>query len=218
MSDPELVTYIRQQSAQGMSAQTLREELLSAGWRDADIENALHDVAAGLHPVTAGASIHEDLAQVRGLVSHLASRVQRLELQLPSGVPTGSDQMLLAPPRRSHVLMTFMLTLFIVAAVTFGWYMIELVQNNIQMPQSSLVTIAGVGLILFLLAILAMRRHKGWAATLLTASGVIAWTADTFVAWRSYHVLETQTAVAIGILLVILSLVMGRWIDRLQGT
>lgn len=50
MPHPDLVAYIQQQIQKGMSAQTLRESLMEAGWQERDIENALNDVAAGSHP------------------------------------------------------------------------------------------------------------------------------------------------------------------------
>ena len=81
-ADPDLIAYIRQETQDGVTAHELRETLMEAGWSELDVDNALHDVAAGLRPVTEGASIHEDLAQVRGMVAHLASRVQKLETRL----------------------------------------------------------------------------------------------------------------------------------------
>jgi hypothetical protein len=80
-ADPDLIAYIRQETQDGVTANELRETLMEAGWNELDVDNALHDVAAGLRPVTEGASIHEDLAQVRGMVAHLAVRVQKLEVQ-----------------------------------------------------------------------------------------------------------------------------------------
>lgn len=88
--DPDLISYIRTQTQEGVTAHELRETLMEAGWSELDVDNGLHDVAAGLKPVTEGASIHEDLAQVRGMVAHLASRVKVLEArltQVPMAVP-----------------------------------------------------------------------------------------------------------------------------------
>lgn len=223
MTDPDLIAYIRQQSAQGVTAQTLREELLASGWREEDIENALHDMAAGLHPVTAGASLHEDLAQVRGIVSHLASRVQRLEARLavslaPSReLASGALPKEMLPAPRKRVGAGIMVTLFIVGAVLFGWYMTELVVQNPQVPTLVLLTIAGISTIFFLGAFLAMRRNKGWLAALLISSGSIAGAADVWVAWRTYQVMEAQTAIGVFVLIAVLVTVMGRWINRFQA-
>ena len=80
--DPDLISYIRRETQNGVTAHELRETLMEAGWNELDVDNGLHDVAAGLRPVTEGASIHEDLAQVRGMVAHLAMRVNSLEARL----------------------------------------------------------------------------------------------------------------------------------------
>lgn len=94
MSHQDLVLYIREQTQQGVTAEVLRQKLMEAGWRELDIANALHDVAAGLRPVSEGASIHEDLAQVRGVVAHLATRMKALEVHLASAslaLPVGTE-------------------------------------------------------------------------------------------------------------------------------
>jgi len=80
----DLVSYIQDQTRQCTTAHAIHATLLSAGWSDADILNAFHDVAAGMLPMTTGVSIHEDLAQVRGMVAHLASRIGSLEESIRS--------------------------------------------------------------------------------------------------------------------------------------
>ncbi len=123
-ADPELITYIRQQTQDGVTAHELRETLMEAGWNELDVDNALHDVAAGLKPVTEGASIHEDLAQVRGMVAHLASRVQKLETRLSaapasSTLPAGTD----VPARelpRPHSRGRWALAMLMVSLVAVG--------------------------------------------------------------------------------------------------
>jgi hypothetical protein len=99
MPNSQLVSYLQEQTQQGASAQMLRESLMEAGWPELEIDNALHDVAAGLHPATPGASIHEDLAQVRGMVAHLAARVKTLEARLLPSEFIGPDHELPAPTR-----------------------------------------------------------------------------------------------------------------------
>lgn len=82
--EPELVSYIAQQTRSGLAAVDLRTSLMEAGWSEEEIGNALHDVAAGMEPLTTGVALHEDLAQVRGVVAHLASRIRVLEGRLAS--------------------------------------------------------------------------------------------------------------------------------------
>src|SRR4030042_2229232 len=109
MTVPEMIEYVRQQSQAGVSAQELRETLMAAGWSELDVENALHDVAAGLQPVTIGASIHEDLAQVRGLVAHLTTRVGRLEARLATSanaLPQGPEELPSGMAQRNQALLT----------------------------------------------------------------------------------------------------------------
>lgn len=165
MVPPDLVAYIREQSAQGIPAQSLREALLEAGWGELDVENALHDVAAGMEPLTTGASLHEDVAQVRGMVAHLATRIQRLEARLTAAasetLPSG--ELLQLPRGHRHGLRTF-----------FSW------------------------LLLFVVVV---------------GGGVATWQG-----WYVMHRIEWSTALALGVLLLVMLVVVGRWIRHSART
>jgi len=224
MVPPDLVDYIREQTSSGVPAQDVRAALMEAGWNEHDVENALHDVAAGLEPLTSGASLHEDVAQVRGMVSHLASRVQRLEARLTSagqltapaelGAGTGAPERELPAGRGSGVVMKAATALAAVALLaTYG----RLFQSAVTASDTAPVgLLQGAGLAGFLLLLGAwrlMRRHP-WGAQVFVASAVAVWAVAAWHAWRTYHYMEASTAAAIGVLLVVILLVIGRWIDR----
>ncbi len=224
MPDTDLVSYIQEQTQQGVSAQDLRTSLMEAGWHEADINNALHDVAAGLHPTTPGASIHEDLAQVRGMVAHLASRVHSIEATLASAGALGMQEQLpsgtLAPSheisasRRHHWFGSAVALLGLI--VLFGYigsYATNLVAQNSLAPLDQLVIAAAIGGLLLVGAIISMRFHR-WTASLLAASAVTLWAMDGLIAWRVYHYMEWTTAAALGIFLLVIAVVAGIWIHR----
>ncbi|MEK7637986.1 MAG: hypothetical protein AAB375_00970 [Patescibacteria group bacterium] len=225
MADSELVDYIREQTQQGVTAENLRVSLMEAGWHESDINNALHDVAAGLHPATPGASIHEDLAQVRGMVAHLATRVHSIEAtlastgalgmqeQLPSGT-LGPDHEISAPKRHHWFGRTLSLLALIALFGFVGSYASGLVAHNALAPLDQLIIAAAAGALLLVCAIIAMRRHSAWTASLLTASALMLWGMDGLISWRAYHYMEWTTAVALGVLLVVIAVVMGSWIRR----
>jgi hypothetical protein len=238
-SVPELVSYIRQQSQQGVAAPELRVALMEAGWFEADIDNAMHDVAAGLQPVTAGASIHEDLAQVRGMVAHLASRVKILEARLPAGqagltgqpapeaLPSGGGLSLpkgtigsereLVQGRGSRWLERFVGVLADVVVLAFvGWYLAAQVARNDAMPVGLFATVGIIAAGVFTVAYHFMRRRRAWVANLMAASAIALWSIIVWHAWQTYHVLGGQTAIGLYVLLFVLLVVMGRWIERLS--
>jgi hypothetical protein len=74
----------------------------------------------------------------------------------------------------------------------------------------------GAGLAGFLLIVVAwrlMRRHA-WGAELAAASGIAVWAITVWHAWRTYHSMEAGTAAALGVLMLVMLLVIGRWVDR----
>lgn len=233
MPIPELVDYIRVQTQEGVTAEDLRFSLLEAGWQETDIDNALHDVAAGLHPATPGASIHEDLAQVRGMVAHLASRLKGVEAQLASlaalpgqrsltpqaQLPTefiGADHELTGPPRRGTFMKAISLLVAVTLAVFLGAYGTGLVERNALAPRDHLIIAAVLGLFMVIASVVSMRRGSGWTASLLAAGGLTLWATDVFVSWRVYHFMEWSVALGLAVLFVVLAVVMGRWIVRLS--
>lgn len=225
MADSELVDYIQEQTQQGITAQDLRVSLMEAGWHESDVNNALHDVAAGLHPATPGASIHEDLAQVRGMVAHLATRVHSIEATLASTGALGMQEQLpsrtlganheISAPKRHHWFGRMVSLLVLIALFGFvGSYASGLVARHALAPLDQLVIAAAVGALLLIGAIVAMRRHSTWTASLLAASAVILWGMDSLISWRAYQLMEWTTAAALGVLLVVIAAVMGSWIHR----
>ncbi len=232
MAVPELVDYIQEQTQQGESAQNLRESLMEAGWQELDIENALHDVAAGLHPATPGASIHEDLAQVRGMVAHLADRVKGIEATLASSIALpaqpqigvqrelpssfiGPDHELTAGHSRHTLARAVSLVVALGVAVLLGVYVTSLVSLHALAPLDQIVIAAAGGAFLIVMAGISMRRGHAWASSLLTAGAVALWATDALVSWRVYHYMDWMTATALCVLLLVATLVMGRWIGRL---
>jgi hypothetical protein len=222
MVDPELIDYIRSQSQQGVPAPMLREALMSAGWAEHDIENALHDVAAGMHPVTAGASIHEDLAQVRGLVAHLAGRVQRLEVRLASAGPPvagmlearpSPEETLPAPRKRQSGFWKSLSAAVVLAAV--AWFVELQVAESTDGPMTLFISLAALGVLSLAFAYRSMRRGARSTATVLTAVALGLWALTTWHAWYTYHYFVWTVALALGILYVVIALVMGVWIERL---
>lgn len=216
----ELVDYIRTETQEGATADALRVTLMEAGWQEVDIDNALHDVAAGMYPATPGASIHEDLAQVRGMVAHLATRVKGLEATLATfaTLPStfiGADHELAGPSRASLARKVITTIVFVLSAGALGLYVTNLVNDNALAPRDMLIIAGALGALCFVISFIRMRRGHAWSAALFCAGAIALWAADTIVAWRAYRFLEWSVAAALGVLLIVLAIVMGRWIARL---
>jgi hypothetical protein len=223
MAHPDLIAYIRKETQEGIAAQELRIALMEAGWQERDIDNALHDVAAGLQPITYGASIHEDLAQVRGMVAHLALRVKELEAHMAisapvqrAELPSGEMLSLSKGHGPSFIIKVISAAAVIVLIASVGFLFSTSIVNDQESSRSLLWVAAGTGAVLFGVAYFLMRRGNAWAADLAAASSVAAWSLSVWHAWRAYHVLEDQTAIGLYVLLFVLLVVMGRWIDRLS--
>lgn len=224
MPIPELVDYVRTQTQEGVGAEYLRTALMEAGWQELDIDNALHDVAAGLHPATPGASIHEDLAQVRGLVAHLATRIKGVEARLASipgqaMLPTsyiGADHEITDKPMGGMFIHIISILAAFAAAIFLGKYATELIQNNSLSPRDFTVIIVALGAFLIDAGVVTMRRGRGWIATMLTAFGLMLWTAIVGISWRVYEFIQWPVALALGVLLLVIALVMSRWIEHLK--
>ncbi len=216
MPNPELVSYLQEQTQQGVSAQVLRESLMEAGWHEMDIENALHDVAAGLHPATPGASIHEDLAQVRGMVAHLAARVGNIEAMLPSSF-IGPDHELPAPT--SHSLFWRVCSLIATVALTIwlGTFFTQLIAGY-SITRVDLAIILGAGsVLLFVIAIMFVRHNCTWNASLMTAYAVTSGAAGVWLAWKAQSI-EWTVALALGAFLFAILWVMAMWIRRYKAS
>lgn len=213
MSNSELVAYIQEQTQQGMSAQLLRESLMESGWHEQDIANAFHDVAAGMHPATPGASIHEDLAQVRGMVAHLASRVGTIEAMLPTAF-IGPDHELSAAPKHSAFWRVVSIVGVLGLAVWLGVYTTDLVSRYALAPLDQTIIAAAMGLVLILAAIAALMWRRIWLASVLTASAVALWGADTFIAWRTHYFIGDMVAAGLGALILVIIFVIGIWSSR----
>src|SRR4030042_865092 len=216
MTVPEMIEYVRQQSQAGVSAQELRETLMAAGWTEFDVENALHDVAAGLQPITVGASIHEDLAQVRGLVAHLTARVGRLEARLTNapGTPmlTNPEPALPAPRRHWWGFLAVSLIL-VTVCVGMGVTLAGITADN---ATRSFVTVAVAVLVVALFGWFFVRHQRAWPARYSAAMAIAIGSWSTWLAWRRFHVIEGTTALAIGVLFLVYLVVVARWINRIE--
>ncbi len=231
MPPSSLVDYIHEQTRDGISAHDIRVELLAAGWRELDIENGFRDVAAGLHPVTPGASIHEDLAQVRGMVAHLATRMKDLEATLASvatlphqqslpmqgQLPTafiGADHELTARPAPSLARRAISLVIAALVFLQLAQYGAILVQRQSIAQQDYHVMVASFVALLVIAAALALRSRASWRATLLSASALILGGADLVFSWRVYHWIAAPAAAIGGIILLTTLMTLRRWGKR----
>jgi hypothetical protein len=217
MADVELHEYIADQTRQGVAAEVLRQSLMEAGWTELEIENAFHDVAAGLSPLTEGASLHEDVSQVRSMVTLLAARLKTVEAalasvgalpmqaELPVGMPA------LPAGRHGARLYAYLGAVFALAATWLslkaylGWY------GHI----ATVGIVTAIGLFSISVGYIMLRRGRSWAAAIYSAIALVAWGAEAWVAWYVYGAMEWTTALALAILLLVLGVVTGRRIGRL---
>ena len=212
MTDPELVTYITEQTQEGISAQVLREALMERGWHERDIENAMHDVAAGLHPATPGASIHADLAQVRGMVAHLAGRVKTLEARLAS-IGALPMQRELPAAHYHHPWVRRFASLFIAIGVFVGLGILAAWSTLAPTDQATIAL--GAGIVLLLAGYVSLRHGWAWAFSSLSYSAIAIF---ALVTWRAYHLyaaMEWFTALGLAVLGLVLLSVMERWVTRM---
>ncbi len=227
----ELVDYIQAQTQEGVSAQELRVSLMEAGWHEVDIENALHDVAAGLHPATPGASIHEDLAQVRGMVAHLAARMkdlegtiaafasspQRLALepqgQLPSAFIGAERELPPAPVSLFSRALTFTLTLL--GSIGLARYGVSLVQRQQVALQDFHIIVGAFGLLALVLSVVLIRQGRAWSGMMTCITALTVWLIDIDLAWRTYHSIGWMVGVALVLLCCAIAFVIRRWSVRL---
>ncbi len=234
MPDADLVAYIQDQTAEGVTAEALRESLMSVGWRERDIENAFHDVAAGLHPATPGASIHEDLAQVRGMVAHLANRIRGLEAtfasvagigtqaQLPTqaAIPSafiGPDHELPSSHASSWMGRLFALLIVVAGMGTLGATMGVRVLGREVFPFDEMVIFGASAAFLMVVALIAMRRHHPWTAILLSAVAASMWLTQIIVVWRLFDVMSLTVVGALCALVLVVVCVIGVWTERLRA-
>ena len=230
MPIPELVEYIRDQTREGVAAQDIRAELLSVGWLESDIENGLHDVAAGMTPITSGASIHEDLAQVRGMVAHLAARLKGLETTLASlassGVPAlraqaqlpsafiGVERELPVRKAPNKVLRTMLFLLDLILSMQFVQYWANQVDTHSLAMQDFHVIVIASTVMLAISSIILLRRGDIWIATLLGGSALALALTEVMLSWQTYNAIGTMVALALLALLVVSAIVFYRWSIR----
>jgi hypothetical protein len=212
-----LVAYIAKETRDGIGADILRQTLMEQGWSKTDIDNALHDVAAGLAPATTGVSIHEDLAQVRGMVAHLAGRVRMLELGGQARLPDG-QALLLAPRARGipfgirhavALVIAGIALLLVYRSVTF------LIAQDVLAPLWQISVLAGLGVVLLAIALVTMRARRAWVASLTADTGIAILAVAGWTGYAVYHMMGRTTALALGVLLAVALVVMESWIDRL---
>lgn len=224
MAFPELISYISEQTQQGIPAQVLREALLESGWREYDIENAFHDVAAGLNPLTEGASLHEDVSQVRSMVTHLAARIKNLEAvlasagvlpmqsELPAGLGDPSRTLSSAQNPRGALVIAFLSVGLI--SVVASWLAMAVFIRQSLAPFDQATIAEGIGVASLIIGLVMMRMRYAWSAALWVGTSIVVWATTIWLAWRDYQAMEWTTALALGVLLIVLALVVGRRIDR----
>jgi hypothetical protein len=229
----ELVDYIQAQTQEGVSAQDLRVSLMEAGWHEVDIDNALHDVAAGLHPATPGASIHEDLAQVRGMVAHLAARMkdlegtiasfasspQRLALESQEQLPTafiGAERELTATPPASLFSRAVSLALTLLGSLGLARYGVSLVRRQEIALQDFHIMVIAFGLLALVLSVVLIRQGRAWSGMMACVGALTVWLIDIDLAWRSYHSIGWTVGLALILLCGAILFVIRRWSVRLE--
>lgn len=225
MAYQELDVYVAEQIAQGLDAQTIKHALLTAGWLEVDVDNALRDVAARAIPKIVS-SDHDELVRVHHALNALDQRVERLETNLvaapeatlPSGqvpnLPSGtvSRDMGLAMPAKLTVRRAFMWVALAGVFVLIGYVgMASILQDSLT-PVSRIWAEATIGLTLAAAGFISGKVRKRGAANILTGTGLAFVSLATVGAWYLNY-MEWTVAAALGALLVTLALVLGRFYD-----
>jgi hypothetical protein len=152
--------------------------------------------------------------KVRGLEAHLAAAgILPAQEQLPSGA--AAPDHILAGPHRSSVwghIFGGICAVGIFAAVTF--YTTMLVQDGALAPRDHGIIAIAFGGIALIVGYVAMRQRRAWTASFATAISIATWSLVTWKAWAEYEQITWSVGLGIGALLLVLSLVMGKWIDR----
>jgi len=94
-------------------------------------------------------------------------------------------------------------------------YAYRLIDQHALIPTDLAIIGTGAGVLLFIVGYIAMRLHRPWVASFFTIFSVAFWALTDWIAWHAYHGIEWSTAAALGGLLLVLTLVMGRWANRL---
>ena len=223
MTDIGLYEYIAEQTHQGVAAEVLRQSLMESGWTELDIDNAFHDVAAGLSPLTEGVSLHEDVSQVRSMVTLLAARIKNVEaalanvgaLSMQGELPPGSGM-----PERSLIAGRPGNVRYVVLGVGFavvtGWLAMQAYLGGWYGPLAMAGIVTAIGLFGLAMGYVLLRTGRAWGAAIFTATALAAWSSAAWLAWYKYHAMEWTTALALGVLLLVLTVVTGRRIGRLR--
>ncbi len=229
MPSSELIDYIRSQTQEGASLATIRADLVAAGWPSNDVDDGVHAVASDLHPLTPGASIHEDLAQVRGVVAYLSARLKTAEdtvarltaatthnvLGMQSSLPSswiGSERELGAPPRAGSIRRVFASLLALCLGIGSVAYGIQLVQR--EMVYRSDVSIMLGACILFsgIAAIFVARRGGGYLSRSLSLLTISLGLTYVYFLWASFDTIGILGALAA----MAVSLVYALWMHRMS--
>lgn len=223
MAYQELDVYIAEQIGKGLDAQSVKRTLLEAGWLEADVDNALRDVAADAIPTTSVA-VHDDVVHMRRTLNDLEKRVQALESQvaaapeamLPSGTADAGHALPQPPGRALRKTLTWIgLT---VLFLLIGYVGMRSITQDAITPVSRIWAEVFVGTVLASAGFVSGRMKKHSAANWLTGTGLAFGALATVGAWYLNY-LDWSVALALGALLVTLALVMGRFYDvwALQG-
>ena len=219
MAHQELSEYVTEQIAQGVPAQIIKEALLSAGWMQADADNALRDAAAKSSPV-ALTSFKDDLVRVRHAVNSLDVRVKSIESRLAVAGPgegmlesgvIGPDHEL--PPGTPWYRTAAPVVGFVTLFFVFGYLGMMLISRESLTPLNRIWVEAALGAGIAVGGFFAGRSGHRSMANVMTGIGLALFSLATVGAWY-VHYLDWSVALALGALFVTLALVLGRFYDR----
>lgn len=229
MPSSELIDYIRSQTQEGASLATIRADLVAAGWQLVDVDDGFHAVASDLHPLTPGASIHEDLAQVRGVVAYLSARLKSAEdtvalltaatshnaLGVQSSLPSswiGPERELGAPPRAGSIHRAFASLLALCLGIGSVAYGIQLVQREIVYRSDFSIMLGACILFSGIAAIFVARRGSGYLSRALSLLTISLGLTYVYYLWVSFDAIGIRGVTTV----MALSLAYAFWMYRMS--
>ncbi|MBP6886066.1 MAG: hypothetical protein KBC02_02380 [Candidatus Pacebacteria bacterium] len=228
MPSSELIDYIRSQTQEGASLATIRADLVAAGWPSNDVDDGVHAVASDLHPLTPGASIHEDLAQVRGVVAYLSARLKTAEdtvarltaatthnaLGMQSSLPSSwiGPERELGAPHRGSILRAFASLLALCLGIGSVTYGVQLVQREIVYRSDFSIILGACVLFSGIAAVFVARRGSGYLSRALSLLTISLGLTYVYFLWASFTVVGIRGALAA----MALSLSYALWMHRMS--
>jgi len=215
MAYQELSEYVAAQIGRDVDAHAIRQTLMGAGWRSIDVDNALRDAAAHSMPAI-GVSVHDDLLRIRHAVNTLEERMGHIETRLaintqePIGEVTAKKSVPAPRPLsgRRYLVLFGLVTVF----ALFGYTGMRSIVTEAVTPLSRIWAGLAIGLVLVVPGFVAGRVGRRGVANLLTATGLAFAALATVNAWY-VHFIGSGVAVSLGVLLLTVALVLGRFYD-----